>query len=410
MAGPISSTTTSAPLRRTTAAPTTPLDAGSTLGSGPRDQLRLSGASATSPLDPSDVVRAAKEAQVLNGLSPDAQVKYLTLNPQQKEQLQQLFFALKPESQKALSCLLERGVLTQPARRGDADMLTRLERLTHPENLAPEVQNEQIAKDGCDRTGIQTLPFVDQLVQEAADPGKIAQRLHNTCGATTVEYMLAQKDPSEFVRLASEVASPSGKVTLAGGQTVDVHDSNGARLDKTMRSDVDRMMQSAFMDASRANPVSHYDNLTDKGGIGPIFPGLPPWNMPGLIKQVLGEDRDFIERISPMGQTDVHTMLDRIEATTQNGQPVPVLTEFKGPGEADGIAPLHYLAVTKVDRKHGTVTLRNPWGDWDQGSKADGEHAAHRPQRETSAGPAGTITMSIEEFERIVRAAFPAKA
>lgn len=80
---------------------------------------------------------------------------------------------------------------------------------------------------------------------------------------------------------------------------------------------------------------------------------------------------------------------------------------FDGRGQSDSLVPLHYLTVVNVDRTQGLVTLRNPWGDAEQGSEADGSARANRPERRLAAGDAGTITMSLAEFNRILRAMLP---
>lgn len=407
-------------------------------GSGPlnADQASFSGQVAPEAPNPAAAAKAALDQQIMATLPEGAKVNFEALTRVQRDQYQSLYLAVGDDTRSALAKLLQDGHLVgaKPLV-GDREMLSQLAALLKPEQLAPELRSDQLAKEA-GRNGLQQLPFAEQLIREAADPGQISQRQHNTCGATTIEYLVAKKNPAEFVRIASALASPEGIVTFAGGQQVDIHKSHGLDFDNSGRTDVDRLMQSALMDAGRTGLFDrHYDNRVDKGSFLPNMAGFSPTEMTHVLAQVLKEDRvalmtpnhsdewyaDFIRKgadfLAPLGLLNhhlakffetyrSHTMveiLDRVEHSLAKGDPVPVLTSFTEDGSpVSKLESLHYLAVVGLDRQNRTITLRNPWGDGDKGS-GDGT-----PKRSVVAGAeAGTVTMTFAEFEKIARAVYP---
>lgn len=128
------------------------------------------------------------------------------------------------------------------------------------------------------------------------------------------------------MRLASELAIDPGSVTLAGGQRLNIDESNGLKLDTSHRSDVDRLTQSALMDAGRTIGLAHYDNQTDTGSLLPGKNGLNPAGMQGLMHQLLGDNRDrvLIPTVNgfrlPIPGLDPDTVLARIAKATEQGK------------------------------------------------------------------------------------------
>ena len=296
--------------------------------------------------------------------------------------------------------------------------------LTKPGALNDLLTPEAIAKNTA-RQGFQKLPYFDQVVQEAADPGLIAQGKQRTCGATTVEYLLAKENPAEFVRLAAGLASPTGKVKMAGGKEADAIVTDSVKLDASGRSDVDRLLQSAFMDKGRLFSFWHYNNPTDSGSFLPAIDipfsdlhsgwsdftydinGLFPTELPNILKQALGEKYDM-KMIS-----FTNDWLQQIKASLAQGKMVPVLTDYTSSTSIMSIPrqitnDLHYLAVVGIDEKNQTITLRNPWGAKEQAGPNDDPDFGPLPPRKLAPGAdAGTVTMSLAEFKKIAETIFP---
>jgi len=383
------------------------------------------------------------DQKVLDSLDDATKPKFEALTREQRDQYAALYLAVGDDSRSALARLLADGrLIGVKSLRDDKDVLGQLATLLKPENLAPTLRPDH--HDTTSRTGMQQLPYVEQLIRETADPGLISQRSHNTCGATTVEYMLAKTNPSEFVRLASELASPRGKTRLAGGERLDIADTHGLDMDQSGRTDVDRLMQSALMDAARIHFFgfgNHYDNRTDKGSVAPNVPGFSPTEMDKVLGQVLKQNRiamltpnhpqdgvvsffgnlvhEGADLLSPLGALNSHLrnfldtyrshsmneILDRVQHSLDKGGMVPVLTTFtSGQDVRSKVESLHYLAIVGVDREKGTVTLRNPWGSGEDGG------GQGNPARSLVPGAdAGTITMTVTEFEKVARVVFPEK-
>ncbi len=115
-----------------------------------------------------------------------------------------------------------------------------------------------------------------QALAHVAEPAVINQGDRWTCGATTVQYVLASEAASEYVRLVAGLAG-EGRVALRGGQTMTRVADSVAR-DTTTRDDVERLVQSAFQDygddfrgryANQTDTIAHANG--DQGGIGGFF-------------------------------------------------------------------------------------------------------------------------------------------
>jgi hypothetical protein len=259
-----------------------------------------------------------------------------------------------------------------------------------------------------------------QTVSHLDDPNTINQSTKNTCGAATVQYLLAKDQPAEYARLVIGLAGPSGEVQLQSGQTmVRVPDSID-RSDGTWmpdkpgqgRDDVERILQAAFQDHG-FDIRGSYSNKTDRfaapvGGpletaSGPLVgnmlssalgadQGIGEDKVANLYRDVLGQKAqvvgDWGSFLAPLRYRE--NVMQLVEDAVRSGKQVPVDLVLRDPGQAnaDGSNPTelpqsggshpevvidqsqmsygdlmrsHQVLVTGIDAD-GTVHYRNPWG------------------------------------------------
>lgn len=91
--------------------------------------------------------------------------------------------------------------------------------------------------------------FLCDLVQELNSPAAINQGPVGSCAPTTLAIDLAMDNPAEYARIATQLASPSGTTTLAGGMQI-ARPAGTEVDDGTGRSAVQRLMGSAFFEVS----------------------------------------------------------------------------------------------------------------------------------------------------------------
>jgi hypothetical protein len=137
--------------------------------------------------------------------------------------------------------------------------------------------------------------ILSQTISHVSDPDTINQSIKNTCGAATVQYVLAKDDPAEYARVVAGLTGVSGQVQLQSGVVTDrVPDSLG-RCDGTWmpekpgqgRDDVERIVQAAFQDHG-FDPRGVYSNVTDKFSI-PVGDLMNPNPMAGPSPSAGGE-------------------------------------------------------------------------------------------------------------------------
>lgn len=242
---------------------------------------------------PAPVARApAPVSAALSTLTPDDQRRYAELYAS---------FADQPEVQAALGQLLEAGKLGQPDTQGHTTL----------ENLAQLAQTPT-AITGEGGAPVDTRSLVAQTIQAIAAPdAAIAQGHSNTCGATTIEYLLAQDQPSEFVRLTQGLLGP-GEVTLRGGSTLSrVPDS--VSDDGRGRTALDRVLQSALMGYD-GGLRGEYSCQTDRFArpVPPIDPSDLGSGLSGLVRgavaKVVNAAIQSVGADHGLGENDVATL------------------------------------------------------------------------------------------------------
>jgi hypothetical protein len=192
--------------------------------------------------------------------------------------------------------------------------------------------------------GLDRGAFLCDLVQELATPSAINQGSVGTCAPTTIAIDLAMRNPAEYARIALGLASPSGEVELAGGQTLTREE--GTILDDGKgRSNVQRLMGSAFMELGNGN--RDYINSTEEGD------GAWSNDLDVLNEAVWGRpmsDKRLTTAEQRAGAMDI------IDTQLEAGRNVPVALSW---GEG-----YHKVLVTGTEVIDGEeyVTYTNPWG------------------------------------------------
>ncbi|MDQ3265211.1 MAG: hypothetical protein M3Y59_16390 [Myxococcota bacterium] len=215
------------------------------------------------------------------------------------------------------------------------------------DNLAALADPNTPLADGIDRGALLT-----DVVQEVATPSAIAQHTKNTCVPTAVSLQLAMNNPAEYARIATGLASPSGEVQLAGGQTL-TREADTLADDGVGRSVSQRLIEPAFMEF--ANGWLDYRSGDDKHFLGPIptFPGAPAVMADGLLEAIYGKGMEHRTGI-------LFGVMDEIERQTAAGGSVLATLSW----EDGGILQWHKIVVTGMETVDGQeyVKYTNPWG------------------------------------------------
>lgn len=273
--------------------------------------------------------------------------------------------------------------------------------------LQPQINNDLLTllksgklskKDSKGRTLLQNLgnlstqemgPTLDrktifrQLCSQLADPGKIVQGSHGTCAPTTIQHLLASKDPSEYARLMVGLTSKDGSVTMRNGDELK-RDRGSLGFDGNFGRDVsNRIFQSALMEY--ANGEDEYDNRTDKHTAedGSTYSGLSNADSEKAMEALFGKDFQSIrvDRGTAEGRERTERML---QDAVNRGIQVPVSMNWRNGSN-------HMLSL--VGMTESTVILRNPWGGHDTATSEENRG----PERQALDG-GGTVEMSKEEF------------
>ncbi|AKJ06315.1 Hypothetical protein AA314_07941 [Archangium gephyra] len=267
---------------------------------------------------------AALEQEQLAKLSPEERARYEAVK-------QSCLDAGDPVAALSLQKLLFEGKLPgEEALVGGGTLL---------EQLATAADPNTPMVEGLDRGA-----FLCDLVQELATPSAINQGSVGTCAPTTLAIDLAMQNPAEYARIALGLASPSGEVELAGGQTL-TREAGTVLDDGKGRSNVQRLMGSAFMEM--ANGERDYVNSTEAGD------GAWSNDLDVLYEAVWGRtmsDKRLTTAEQRAGAMDI------IDTQLEAGRNVPVAVSW-----GDGY---HKLLVTGTETVDGQEYIKyiNPWG------------------------------------------------
>lgn len=256
-----------------------------------------------------------------------------------------------PQAGLALQILLLEGKLTHGPRAEDGDdLLTSLHELaTHP------------AAEGIDREAL-----VGDVVQELATPSAIAQKNRGTCTATTLQIKLALERPAEYARLVAGLASPTGEVQMANGDTLrrEPGTGTGAQLQAQyqgkpvmihdLRSVSSQLWQPALMQYGYG-PDHDYDNRTDTVS-GGAAPGVSMVNR--MASGLSGQEATFVRSWREEGGQQVDNRDAVLAALRREVAQRPVAAGIVW-GEQDRPGG-HEILVTRMDAER--VYFDNPHG------------------------------------------------
>lgn len=271
------------------------------------------------------------EAESLEAMSPEQRQQYDVLVEQTQG---------NPQSRLALQLLAMQGKLTEGPTASDGQtLLSQLHTAATQPNAA----------------GIDTRTLVCDLVRELATPSAIHQGSKGTCGPTTVQIKLAEDNPAEYARIVAGLASETGEVQLANGETIR-REEGTATDDFSGRTQSSRLWQAAMMELG--NGDASYDNGTDAHTLdGETTGGLGGSQINDMMEAVFGSSYET-EEVSGMSLEDRTARISDIEEALKRGDSVPIAI---GAGEAtDGSTGCHWVNVTRIEGDK--VYYQNPWG------------------------------------------------
>jgi len=296
-------------------------EAGSTFRRIERDGVDVNSLSGPRAAQLRDEIAANRdlEESALQNLSETQQSQYKDLVSMTQDD---------PDAQLALQLLLVEGKLTDKTNLStdQQDLLSTLNGLS-----------EQPLAEGLDRQSL-----ISDMIQEIAVPSSINQHNKGTCTVTSLEIMMAKEKPAEYARIVAGLASPSGEVKLANGDTI-TREPDTIGADGTPRSASAKLWQPAMMEY--ANGSLDYDNKTDTHSNG--SDGLDAGQVHRAMEGLTGKDGTTLSIYGEDG-TSYRSRLGMAEAVmsqANSGKPVPVGMKWAEPGQAPGG---HEVLVTKV--------------------------------------------------------------
>lgn len=203
--------------------------------------------------------------------------------------------------------------------------------------------------------GVTGAQLAGDLLTELSDPSKAFQGNRQTCGATTVQGILADQAPKEYMRIATTLAV-YGNCTLASGKVIQ-RTSDWNYAGDGNRSLPGRLMQPAFMADSDGGS---YNNVADASNADQ-HKGTSAAEMQKLLTDVINAPtntvvtKNFDARQQAWVDQGAGDQLGPIEQQLARGVEVPVMLTLN-PNQNFG----HYERVQSI--QGNVVTCINPWG------------------------------------------------
>ncbi len=218
--------------------------------------------------------------------------------------------------------------------------------------------------------------FVDAL-DTVANPGRISQGNRGTCSATSVQYIHARRDPSDYIRVMAELTGEKGQATLRGGGTM-VLNRSALASDGSGRRVSDRLYQDSAMNHASADNL-FYDNkagswLSSKGGHvdanGKIqYSGLYDTDAQKLMNDAFGENYTSHRFQGTDSDQARELFRQRLQGQVESGEPLHLSMKW-GKELFGSKHSYHALVAEGMDDKF--VYLRNPWGKSENASVLTG--------------------------------------
>jgi len=230
-----------------------------------------------------------------------------------------------------------------------------------------------------------------ELVGNIAEPGNTNQRDRGTCAPTTVEYIHAKNQPSDYARTVTGLFSEKGDVRLRNGDTLH-RNASGLGPDNSGRTSVDRIYQSSMMDYADGDKMT-YDNARDKhinadGSVA--HSGMYTNEKRKSMEAVTGEGHESTgyddKKFGFFGLKRFTLERDMMHELQEGRNPNVSMVWDKNPGARD---TNHALSVDRIDGDY--VYLRNPWGDNEKGG-------SNGPPREVVDPKTGLVRMKKDDF------------
>ncbi len=208
----------------------------------------------------------------------------------------------------------------------------------------------------------QRLTLIRSTLQELAFPERIEQHSKGTCAPTTVQIVLALKDPVKYTQIVTALASPSGQVPAADihGQTGLKREADTLSDDKSGRSLSSRLLQPALMEFG--NGEHNYDNTKDRNSDGKTdYSGLDEHGSIRLLDALFGKGAYALrlthDNPEPYweGFVKPEKLMQEVQTALDQGTPVPIGMRW---GESG-----HKVLLTKIDTPANRAYFLNPWGE-----------------------------------------------
>lgn len=219
-------------------------------------------------------------------------------------------------------------------------------------------------------SGVDRAELVRNLLCELDNPMAINQQYKGTCVATSVAMVAATKNPAEYTRIVSGLASPEGKVRLWTGDVLEREPGWNSNTDVGYRERTvsGRLLWPALME--HGNWVLNYDNTSDKHDVVGIKlgDGLLQYGGTKVLEAMTGER---YETRTIIGDLNRSSAMEEIARLTKQGEFVPAGLNWASSGQHGG----HEVVVAGVTDTH--VVYVNPWGQLESMTKADFQSRLH---------------------------------
>lgn len=339
--------------------------------------------------------------------------------------------------------------ITDPEKRAKFhENLQRFEERARAQNMSPEEQAKfyhQVGRlfEAQDNPDNDKLPkaadrakLAEQIMSHAADPTRIDQGNHGSCGVAAMESQMYTKSPSEAARIVADVAT-TGSFTGADGKKVTPDSSlipadGQAKKDRTKDGERDYASQ-LFQDSAisvvygsykrvepdpNKKPPDSGDRHQPRGSLQTKegAPGLTPDELAKINEKISG-DKNLIPilegnnvnegdgQIHVNNEAELKAKLAELKEQGKlpaiilvNTNHEPFLTDSgKGAGAPKaGSEGLHYVTITDYDPKTGAIKLDNQWGK-------DSDHTSVTTQELFLATKKGDHdAASVKELQKIV--------
>ncbi|MBS2036998.1 hypothetical protein JST97_18555 [bacterium] len=230
-----------------------------------------------------------------------------------------------------------------------------------------------------------------ELVANIAEPGNTNQRDRGTCAPTSVEYLHAKNQPSDYARTVTGLLSEKGEVRMNNGDILR-RNASGLGPDDSGRTSVDRIYQSSMMDYADGDKLT-YNNATDQhvdAHGNNHHSGMFSEEKRRSLDAITGQKNDVRgyddNKTGIFGIRRFTLERDMMHELHEGRNPSVSMVWDKNPGARDAN---HALTVERIDGDY--IYLRNPWGNDEKGG-------TNGPPREVVDPKTGVVRMKKDDF------------